>query len=489
VAAGVSFFIVGDLVGAWCCRAWLQLRPNLPVASVGILNIVITVASLLGLAGIALIALDRIVLSGVGNSGYAELLRCTPTLIDVVEIRRTPLLYLGYLTFSFGSASLALFLLKGEEVRRWPAALAQLSILSPVGYALLYSGRMPILLAIVQIAAVALVRVRQGRRPLPSGHHLLLKTVAVVVMFGIYSNAMWSSRRNFCSQMTGLVRELGVTGREQQSEQARILQKEQPQNPDSNNLPGAKGNGLPHAANPIRAIDLSKMIDDAKKASPGDAGRQFPPNAGAVVVMMKEGWHTSLRPYVLSAIDSGILSAGAASNLLSTNFYLSHGVYVLDLIWHARAQLTPHWGIYEIGILSPIFRIFFPQSGNLPSMAIELKAANIYGFFPTVWGGAYIDFGVVGAVIYILIWGFIAGWAAYGTSRSDLAMPPLLLSFVLASVLLSPIQGPLGIANSVLVSVSLIVVGMAVDFRNMGFRERSREPMSTPKRSARRNRL
>jgi hypothetical protein len=51
-----------------------------------------------------------------------------------------------------------------------------------------------------------------------------------------------------------------------------------------------------------------------------------------------------------------------------------------------------------------------------------------------------------------------------------------LLTFILASILLSPIQGPLGIANSVLVLVSMIVVGIAVDFRNMSFRDRRTEP-------------
>ena len=86
VAAGVSLFIVGDWAGAWCFRAWLQLRPKPPALPVGTLNIAVIATSLLGLAGIASIACDRIVLSGIGNSGYAELLRCAPTLIDVIEI-------------------------------------------------------------------------------------------------------------------------------------------------------------------------------------------------------------------------------------------------------------------------------------------------------------------------------------------------------------------------------------------------------------------
>lgn len=223
VAVGVSLFVVGDRAGAGCFRAWSRLRPSPPAPPVGTLNIAVIATSLLGLAGIASIAFDRIVLSGIGNSGYAELLRCAPTLIDFIEIRRTPLLYAGYLTFSFGFVSLVLFVLKGEEVRGWAAFLAQLSILCPIGYALLYSGRMPILFAIVLAIAAVLVRVGQGRRHLPQGHHLLIKTVALLVLFGIYTNAMWASRRNFCTEMSGLAQELMLKGREQEAERFRAL--------------------------------------------------------------------------------------------------------------------------------------------------------------------------------------------------------------------------------------------------------------------------
>ena len=72
----------------------------------------------------------------------------------------------------------------------------------------MYSGRMPILFVIVLIATSALVRVAQGRTAFPRGHHLLVKLSLVLVLFVIYSSAMWASRQNFCVEMNGLVREL-----------------------------------------------------------------------------------------------------------------------------------------------------------------------------------------------------------------------------------------------------------------------------------------
>jgi hypothetical protein len=458
VAVGVSLFVLAHQAGAWCFGIWLRPRPDLPAPARRLLNTIVTVTTLLGLAGIALIALDRMILSGAGNDGYADLLRCAPTLVDFIEIERTPLLYAGYLTFSFGFASLVLFLLRGDDIGGWAAILAQLSILSPVGYALLYSGRMPILFIIVLIVAAMLVRIGQGRRPLPRGRHLLVKMVVVCLLFAVYSGAMWSSRQAFCVQMSGLIREL--QGRMNERDLARAGT-----TPPSADVRKAQDRETPPPkfADSISATDLRKMIAETK-ALPG-AGRQAHlPDVVAFLTTMQGAWHVTPRGYVLSAIDSGRLSPNTAINFLSTYFYLTHGIRILDLTWRARARFSPHWGIYEIGVISPILRVFFPQNQSLASLSVQLKSVGVYGFFPTIWAAAYIDFGAVGAVIYVLIWGFAAGWAAFGARHSALASPALLLTFILASILLSPVEAPLGIANSAMVLASMVIVGMAVDF-------------------------
>jgi len=253
VAVGVSLFVGGHLAGAWCFGRWSQLRPKLPAPPVSTLKFAVVTTSILGLAGIALIALDRLVLSGISHNGYADLMRCASFLVDFIEVKRTPVLYAGYLIFSFGPASLVLFLLRGEEVRGWAAILAQLSILSSVGYALLYSGRLPILLVIVLIIAAVLVRISQGRGPLPRGHHLLIKTIAVSVLFVVYSNAMWSSRREFCTRVNGLVSELREKAEQREAERLRTSQMKLPLGQTS------PPDNAPPPTNVISAADLSKL--------------------------------------------------------------------------------------------------------------------------------------------------------------------------------------------------------------------------------------
>jgi hypothetical protein len=448
VAAGVSLFVLAHWAGAWSFDSWVKRRGKIPVPSIAMVNGVIVATSLIGIAGIGLIALDRTVLSEVGNVGYSELLRCAPGLVDFIEIKRTPLLYIGYLTFSFGFASPVLFVLKGEEIRGWAAILGQLSIISPVGYALLYSGRMPILFIIVLIIAAMLVRVGQGRRPLPRGHHLLLKMVVVVLLFGIYSSSIWSRRQAFCTQMTGLINELQQRQKDRNVRQAELGQS-----------PAAGQTDRSQPADAIAASDLSKMVDKTR-ALP-DAG----PPAGWTVglSMMPEAWDVKPRAYVMSVIESGRLSPSAVMSALRTYFYLSHGIRTIDITWHAREKFSPHWGLYEVGILSPIFRVFFPQSRQVAGLETQLKSAQIFGFFPTAWVAAFIDFGAMGSIIYILIWGFAAGWSAAGSKHSNLATPPLLLAFVLSTILLSPIQGPLGLSNSALALASMVIVGMVID--------------------------
>lgn len=152
---------------------------------------------------------------------------------------------------------------------------------------------------------------------------------------------------------------------------------------------------------------------------------------------------------------------------LSTYFYLTHGVRTVDIVWKSRDKFTPQWGVYEVGALSPLLRIFFPESDQVAFMEAELRAALIYGFFPSVWAAAFIDFGLVGAIVYVVIWGGVAGWSAAGSRHSGLMTPLLLLVFALASVLLSPVQGPLGMANSALVLVSMGATGLVLDLARL----------------------
>jgi hypothetical protein len=465
VAAGLLLFLLGHQGGTLLFDRWFARQLQVSPLSAKTLDSVVVATSLLGITGIALVALDRTMLSGVSNSSYAELLRCAPALVDAIVIKRTPLLYGGYALFSFGFISVVLFLLKGEEISGWPAALAQLSIVSPVGYALLYAGRMPILFMLVLIVAAILIRLGQGRGPLPRGHHLLLKSFVVVALFGVYSSAIWSSRQNFCTQMTPLIRQLqeeqaarDLAGRDPAVRLPAMHEQAKREQASADRRPAVAEAAVPQVSEMIEATDLSKRLAEARTVS-----AVGPATHDQVLASMREAWNVRPRGYVMSAIQSGHLSPRAGLTVFGTSFYFTHGVRTIDMVWKARHNFTPQWGVYQVGVLSPLLRQFLPSNRQLATMEAEQKAAEIYGFFPTVWVAAFIDFGIAGAVIYTLIWGAVAGWSAAGSRHSGLVTPLLLHVFVLGSILLSPVQAPLGAANSALVLGSILVVGVFMD--------------------------
>lgn len=454
IVCGCAVFLAGHIAGALLARFFPSALVAGYVPPARAIDNVMIVTSLLGIGGILLIAFDRQVLSGLDNANYAAALRCAPEFIDVIGIRRTPLIYIGYMIFSFGFASVALFMLRAEHVRGWASYLAQASIISPVGYAVLYSGRMPILLMLTLLFTVAVVRLSKGQSFLPGGHFLLLKSLVFVVAFGVYVNAMWTSRQNFCAQIQPVISQLREV----------VAQKKAKEYALSKANPDAAGKGL-DGSNKISAQDFAALIQNRLQPTEPLSGESTQPvSAQHLFEVMKEAWGVAPRSYVGEILDRNWLSPSKTISVMSNYFYLTHGVMTLDRIVTARANLDPTWGVYEIGVLSPMIRVFFPGSPILNNMADQLSEAKIYGFFPTVWGAAIVDFKIPGAIFYIFIWGALGGWCYALSRRTELVTPRMGLAFVLASVLLSPIQGPLGVANSALVLISMIATGLLIDF-------------------------
>jgi hypothetical protein len=475
IAVGMLTFTAGHLGGAWLPRLRLGSRLAVREPSRRPLERAMIITAVLGIVGILFIALDREVLSGISNTDYATALRCAPEFIDAIEIRRTPFIYIGYQTFSFGFVSLALYLLQAEEVGGWPSYLAQASIVSPIGYGLLYSGRMPILMMLMLLLSVGLVRVCRGRPPLPRGHYLLAKAAFLAVVFAVYVNMMWSSRQNYCAQMGSVVLQLRETLAARAKEQALAREASQAAPTDTGaTRPPAAGSTADESTSKISAEVFANQIRERMDQASAQASKtEQDPNkrsgsaAGAggklIFAIMRQEWGVEPRSYVVAAADWGSIPPSSIIGVMSNYFYVTHGVMTLDRLLQAHDRLQPVWGIYEIGVLSPIVRVFFPHSGVLKRMNEQLRESRTYGFFPTVWGAAIFDFGIPGAITYIFLWGTLGGWGYALSRRTTFLTPTMALTFVLMSVLLSPLQGPLGIANSALVLFSMLATGLSVD--------------------------
>ena len=350
------------------------------------LDAVIIACAVAGLAGAALIAIDKIWLSGqdwsLGISAVRD--RRSVEVMEGVAIKRSWLLYLGYLTISFSCVSFCLFLLRGEKVGRAAGWAGQASVLAMVAYAIVYGGRMPILLVILLAVGCAMVRKLAGRQLVPTGWYLWPKMSLGFVAFLVYTNAIWSSRR-----------EIG---------------------------------------------NIHSYDDFLNVAS--------------------RRWQLQPSAWLDEAVRTGDLGARAVMDFISTAMYLTHSPTTVQRVMEHFGQLSSYLGLYQIGILSPLFDVFAPGLKLPETMRGQLATAGLYGWFPSAWGAWALDAGFELALIAIVIWGALSGAAYRAVLRSGSSAAELLLVFAYTAILISPLNGPFGMANSFLIFCSFVAVAL-----------------------------
>jgi hypothetical protein len=417
VVAGYACFATGCALATGFARVGAGLIPG------GRLAAVVAISGALGIAGIVLLAFDRLFLSGIDGALYAAVLRCSPDLVDQILLTRTPLLYVGYLLFSFAYASTVLFWIYAEDLKGVPAWIGQWAVITPIGYSLLYAGRLPLLLLVALLMGASAARFLRRKSFFPRGHSLAVKAVVALVLILAYSNAIWDVRRSLCevfAQEDGFDTNQPIT---------------------ANDLKEIVALGEKSAGTPVSAVD---RLADFRE-------------------VLGQSWSGRLAGYVEGALAAGV-PEGAIISSLRAWFYVSQSPATMARIFQYDG-FSRYWGFYQIGVLSPIERIFLPSSHIAETMEGELKESGVFGFFASSWGAAYLDFGLAGAAIFLLAWGILGGLGWRLTRDGQSATGALLFSFVVASVFLSPMSGPLGLANSALVLGAFVVAGFAADLR------------------------
>jgi oligosaccharide repeat unit polymerase len=386
VPTAMTWGVIAGGIGLYSLSSMLIIAvPPRPVRNADRITIdrVILFTGLIGLGGILFLTVDKVFLSGLD---YSQGLTAIKYLRDEqvsqgIEINRSPLLYIGYVTFSAAYVATALFLLKAESVGRWAAIVGQVSVLSPVIYALLYGGRAPILLLCTLIAGTGLVRGMAGLPPLAHARGLRIKSLVLLAAFLAYVNFTWQDRREFS-----------------------------------------------------RFGDYENFLSVAEQA-----------------------WDLQPSPWLDGAVRHGEIDPDLAMDSVSTLLYITHSVGALDKIVEHQQIFSPFLGAFQIGVISPFLRVFFPESDLLERMHLQLVDSDLFGWFVTAWGALYLDFGLWGAVAAVVLWGGLTGHAYRGFARNRDDGSALLLTFWLSSIMVSPWNSPIGMANSVLILAALVV--------------------------------
>lgn len=386
MASGLLAFAFGSMVVTMPSPS-----PSLIEEDLENLDAVIMTCAVAGLAGAAFIAIDKVFLSGqdwsVGITALRD--RRSVEVMEGVPIRRSWLLYIGYLTISFSCASFCLFLLRGEKVGRRAGWLAQASVLAMIVYAVLYGGRMPILLTILLAIGCVMVRILRGSSLVPAGWFLWPKVLLGIGAFLVYTNAIWSSRRQV-------------------------------------------GNIL---------------------------------SFGDFLRVASEKWELKPSDWLVEAVRKGDLGASTVMDFISSAMYLTHSPTSVQRFVEHYGQFSAYLGLYQVGILSPLFDVFAPGLKLPETMREQLAKAGLYGWFPNAWGAWFLDADFVLGFLAIVAWGFLSGAAYRVVVRTESSWAELLLVFAYTAILISPLNGPFGMANSFLIFCSFVSVALWLHFR------------------------
>lgn len=198
IAASLFTFVAASEIG-YRVRPRKPCAPAAPRETRWTVDEVIRAAACVGLLGTVALSVDKLILSGLDYSQGVTAVRTERAEAvmagTALELRRSPLLYIGFLTFGLSVPAYLLYLLRPNRVRPSTLRLAHAGLLSPVAFSLIYGGRSPMGLLLLMVVGAAVVRHLQGRPALPRDAlpRLLLALFAVVM--AVYSSYIFTERR------------------------------------------------------------------------------------------------------------------------------------------------------------------------------------------------------------------------------------------------------------------------------------------------------
>jgi hypothetical protein len=393
---------------------------------------IVRATALIGLFGALCIVIDKVVLSGLDFSqgvGAVRSERAEAVAAGaVVELRRSPLLYLGYLTFSFSVASFVLYLLNGDSLRRSTVCLAFMGLASIFAYSYLYGGRSPLALVVGLAAGAIAVRLLTRQAALPRGRMGVGLFALFLVLTVAYSEAILSERL-----VAGGVADLSdLETRFETSYDATVV--------------GISGSDSPTASPTAQTTTASPAspsapIGSVVTASPAVSTTAAPLPAPSTPPVSQQ----------TSRYEQLMVQA-----IVNVN-YLTHELPMLDRTLAYEGPLGPYYGAHQFYLGAALVQRLFPGWNVDVLMVPQLKSANVYGWYSTAWGGMYLDFGVIGALVGILVCGWLAG-RVY--RRALINWDPgarLLMCYVVAGVIATPLLSIFTISISLLILMSLLV--------------------------------
>lgn len=154
-------------------------------------------------------------------------------------------------------------------------------------------------------------------------------------------------------------------------------------------------------------------------------------------------------------------SPSIVQSVMSSVFYFTQSLAVTERIL-AMESSPLLLGGYQVDLVAGVMRAI-PGGGQILGKGYDtLVDANVYGYFAGAWGALYIDFGAVGCVLAVILWGVLAGRSRRALWCSRDGDAAAMYAFWIYSVFISFVSPPLGFSNSALTFVWFLVFHFAM---------------------------
>lgn len=185
-------------------------------------------------------------------------------------------------------------------------------------------------------------------------------------------------------------------------------------------------------------------------------------DSGTLFSTFTEGIDASLSPELQRQVNAGTMESDLLSNGMILWIYATHGLSELNYLVNENQDAGPFYGCYETWILYKAIVTVL----SLPDQTEEMDAALHHtGFYLTAWGACYLDFGFVGTPWFCLALGLVSG-ACYRFARAGSVRAQLLLAFVNAYILGSPIHSLFCFGNGFQAMTCILVAMMTLSPRS-----------------------
>lgn len=169
-------------------------------------------------------------------------------------------------------------------------------------------------------------------------------------------------------------------------------------------------------------------------------------NVDSFLAHADEAWDVT-PSRTLEQLAEALGAPSLVQSVMSSVFYFTSSLAVTERILAMSASPLLLGG-YQVDLVAAAMRVIPGGNEFLGRGYDTLLEANVYGYFAGAWGALYIDFGALGCIVAVVVWGMLAGRSHRALRLSPQGDCAAIYAFWLYSVFISFVSPPLGFSNS-----------------------------------------